>query len=209
MKRIIQHLSATLVAWLGLTASPAAAIDKPDYVRIRSIHYAGSGCPAGSVAENVSPDLTAFTLLFDSYIAEAGPGVPASQKRKNCQVTLDLDIPQGWSFTIADIDYRGYASLERGVTGLQKATYYFQGQSTQVSGETSLRGEMDRDYHIRDELVLTAEVWSPCGASRALNINSQVRVDNTRNPRGYGMLTTDSMDGVFTTIYNLKWRRCR
>ena len=43
---------------LSLGAVPAIA-DVPDYVKLRSIAFAGSGCPAGSVAANVSQDLTA------------------------------------------------------------------------------------------------------------------------------------------------------
>jgi hypothetical protein len=208
MKRITQ-IAKLAVVLSGLCATQGMALDAPDYVRIRSISYAGSGCSAGTVAENVSPDKTAFTLLFDSYIAAAGPGISPLEKRKNCTLNIDLDFPQGWSFTIADIDYRGYASLERGVNALQKSTYYFQGDAHQVSGETTLRGSVDTDYHVRDELLLTAEVWSPCGGRRSLNINTQVRVDNSRNPRASGLMTVDTIDGVVTTIYNLKWKRCR
>src|SRR5688500_3914348 len=94
-----------------------ASSDAPDWVKIKTIRYAGTGCPAGSVAENVSFDKLAFTLLFDKYVAEAGPRVPNRDKRKNCVVNIVLDFPSGWSFTILDIDTRGYASLDRGVTG--------------------------------------------------------------------------------------------
>lgn len=209
MKRITQGIHKLGLVLLGLCAQQATALDLPDYVRVRSISYAGSGCPAGSVAENVSLDKTAFTLIFDQYIAEAGPGVANNQKRKNCQINIDLAFPGGWSFTIADIDYRGYASLARGVKGVQKSTYYFQGDAHQVSAETLLRGPKDGDYHLRDELALVADIWSPCGASRSLNVHTQVKIDNTANSRGYGMLTVDSVDGTFQTILNLKWKRCR
>lgn len=204
--------SRTLLQWAVAASaaifSASALADAPDYVEIKKIMHAGSGCPAGSVAENVSPDKQAFTLLFDSYIAEVGPGISAREKRKNCQISVVLDFPQGWTFTIADIDYRGYASLERGVTGVQKASYYFQGDAKTGSLETYFRGPLDKDYHIRDTLGVSALVWHPCGAKRALNINSQIRLDQERR-NAVGLLTTDSVDGVFTTVYNLKWKRCR
>lgn len=188
--------------------SANAFADAPSYVSIKDIKYAGSGCPAGSVAKNVSPDRDAFTLLFDSYIAEVGPGVRASEKRKNCQINVTLDFPNGWTYTIAKIDYRGYASLEGGVTGVQKVSYYFQGDAKTGSLETLFRGPLDKDYHIRDTLGVASEVWSPCGAKRALNINSQIRLDQKKK-NAVGILTTDSVDVVVTTIYNLKWQRCR
>lgn len=204
-------ITRTLLKWaLGIAAaafSANAMADAPDYVEIKSIVYAGSGCPAGSVAENVSPDLQAFTLLFDNYIAEVGPGVSAREKRKNCAINIALDFPHGWTFTIAEVDYRGYASLDRGVVGSQQAAYYFQGQAATGTLSTNFRGPVDKDYHFRDTLALTSLVWAPCGAKRSLNINTQVRLDsNSRNATG--LLTTDSIDGTFKTIFNLKWRRC-
>lgn len=201
-------LTAAVTLLMPMIAESAFA-DAPSYVRVRSINYAGSGCPAGSVAQNVSPDKQAFTLLFDSYIAEAGQGVSAREKRKNCQVNLDLDFPQGWSFTVFTVDYRGYVSLDNKVTGIQKSSYYFQGQGRTASLQTTMKGPYDNDYQIRDTLGLNAMVWSPCGASRSLNINTQVRVDNSRNRRGYGLMTLDSLDGQLQHIYGIKWKRCR
>ncbi len=208
MKKLSRNLLNCGIG-LALAATTASAFaDAPDYVEIKSIVYAGSGCPAGSVAENLSPDKQAFTLLFDEYIAEVGPGVSAREKRKNCQINVVLDFPGGWTFAIADIDYRGYASLQRGVTGVQQASYYFQGESKTGVLSTTMRGPLDKDYQIRDSLALTALVWAPCGAKRALNINSQIRLEsNSRNATG--LLTTDSIDGSVKTIYNLHWKRCQ
>lgn len=208
MKKLSRNLLECGIG-LALAATSASAFaDAPDYVEIKNIVYAGSGCPAGTVAENLSPDKQAFTLLFDNYIAEVGPGVSAREKRKNCQINVTLDFPQGWTFAIADVDYRGYASLDRGVTGVQQAAYYFQGESQTGTLQTTLRGPVDKDFHIRDSLALSALVWAPCGAKRSLNINSQIRLDS-HSRSATGLLTTDSIDGSVQTIYNLKWKRCR
>jgi hypothetical protein len=195
---------ALVVASIGATAFA----DVPDYVRVRSISYAGSGCPAGSVAENISLDKQAFTLLFDSYIAEVGPGVPVREKRKNCQLLVDLDFPQGWTYTVMDVDYRGYVSIERGVTAEQSSAYYFQGQGATARLTTAMRGPKDEDFHIRDTLGLSAVVWAPCGARRALNINSQINLTQTAR-NAAGVIMQDSIDGNLTQVYNLKWQRCR
>ncbi len=179
----------------------------PSQVKIQSIAYAGSGCPAGSVSESVAPDAKAFTLLFDSYVAEAGPGVLLKEGRKNCQIAVDLRFPQGWSYTIVDVDYRGYVQLDRGTTGLQKTNYYFQGQSSGPALQSTFSGPLEKDYHIRDSLALDAVVFSPCGLSRALNLNTQVRVSASGGRRA--MMTTDSIDGQLTHRYGIKWQRCR
>jgi hypothetical protein len=201
----LKHIIAAAI----FASTASAYADAPSEVRIKSIEYAGSGCPAGSVAENVSTDKQAFTLLFDSFIAEAGPGVPLREKRKNCQLLVDLEFPQGWTYTIASIDHRGYASLEKKVVGIHKASYYFQGQGQSGTLETKIKGEKDDDYHLRDLVGLSALVWAPCGARRALNINTQIQVDNSANKRAAGLMTVDSVDGQLTQIFHLKWERCR
>lgn len=196
----------------GVTASHLSTNDdeespNPNQVRIVKIIYAGSGCPAGTVSELLAPDAKAFTLLFDSYLAEAGPGIALSKSRANCQIAVDLRFPQGYSFSLFDVDYRGYANLERGTTGLQKTTYYFAGQSQAPSLQSLFRGPYDNDYHVRDTLALSAVAWSPCGMTRALNLNTQVRV---AAPRGrQAAMTLDSVDGQLTHIYGIRWRRCR
>lgn len=209
MKRIQKSLAVLGVSLLGALTASAAFADAPDYVRVKSISYAGSGCPAGTVATNVAPDKQAFTLLFDQYIAEVGPGVPFREKRKNCQINLDLDFPQGWSYTIFTVDYRGYAALERGAKATQQASYYFQGQGQTATLKTLLVGPVDKNFTIRDTLGLEATVWSPCGARRALNINSQVMADNTGASSKHGLITTDSIDGDLSLVYGIKWARCR
>jgi len=186
----------------------SALADVPSYVRIVGITYAGSGCPAGTVGNNVSPDFQAFTLLFDQYQALAGPGVSFSQKRKNCQVNVSMDIPSGWSYTLFTVDTRGYVSLQPGVRAMEQSTYYFQGQSLTGRQQTIVYGPTDRNYQAKDQLTLENQVWSPCGAVRSLNINTEVRVDNSAAPNNQGMMTVDSIDGHFKLIYGLRWRRC-
>lgn len=112
--------------------SAAQVPDPPPWVTIRSVSWAGSGCPAGTVADNLSPDFTAFTLLFDSYVAELGPGLPLSLSRRNCQILIDLNFPQGWSYSVFDVDYRGFANVESGVSGVQQSVFYFQGEFQRV-----------------------------------------------------------------------------
>jgi hypothetical protein len=198
---------ALTTAALSLTTafSAAQAYDQPSYVRVRSLSYAGSGCPAGSVATNVSPDRQAVTFLWDSFAATIGDGAPFSDKRKNCQVNVDLDFPSGWSYSLATIDARGYVSLERGVTAEALTTFYFQGSATTGRFQTTFRGPEDRDYELRDTLGTGGEVWSPCGAQRSLNVNFEVRL-NADDDDARGLITLG--DGEDGTSLGFKWRRC-
>lgn len=209
----LNTLKATLIlAAAALFAGELQAADAPEYVRVRSISYAGSGCPAGSVALNISPDRRAFMLMFDQYVAEVGPGVPFNQRRKNCQINLDLDYPSGWSYAVRAMNHHGYVSLERGIRASQKVSLYFQGSAQTATLSSTLNGPLDQDYQIRDVLGLNSQVWSPCGSQRALNINTQIMVTNSGNSRAHGMITADAGPGDLPSGLGgleIEWQRCR
>eukprot|EP01126_Amoeba_proteus_P038757 TRINITY_DN4055_c0_g1_i7.p1 TRINITY_DN4055_c0_g1~~TRINITY_DN4055_c0_g1_i7.p1 ORF type:complete len:148 (+),score=18.76 TRINITY_DN4055_c0_g1_i7:181-624(+) len=85
---------------------PSRSGPDPRLVTISGIQYAGSGCPAGSVAQVIDPSRTVFTLIFDRFIAQDGPNVDYSETTKNCQINVDLRVPQGWQYSIVSVDYR-------------------------------------------------------------------------------------------------------
>lgn len=104
----------------------------PDKVQIVGLTYGGTGCPSGTVSSILSDDRQVMTLIFDEYVASIGPDVKITENRKNCQLNINLRYPGGFQFSIFSADYRGYAKLDEGVTGTQKSTYYFSGQTEQV-----------------------------------------------------------------------------
>jgi len=193
------------------TANPIAQLDttgpNPNQVYVQSITYGGTGCPQGSVGTSFSDDRTTFTMIFDEFIASVGPGVPIAQSRKNCQINVNLHIPQGWSFSIASADYRGYIELPAGMSATQETIYYFQGEVAQVSAHCNFVGPVSKDYLVHDEIPLNTVVWSACNVVRPVNANSQIRI-NPGKPGTSGQMTTDSIDGKIKHILGLQWRKC-
>jgi hypothetical protein len=129
----------TLTLFSGLAAASPVIVDtladapSGHEVQIVGLAFAGSGCPAGSVSGQLSSDLTTITLLYASFVAQAGNGISPSNYRKNCQLNVKLKYPSGWQFSVFKADYRGYAQIPAGDTGTCKATYYFSGDSRQVT----------------------------------------------------------------------------
>jgi hypothetical protein len=74
-----------------------------------------------------------MTLIFDSYIAAIGPTLPVTESRKNCQLNVDIQYPGGFQYSILSADYRGFTAIDKGIEGTLKSTYYFSGQTKQVS----------------------------------------------------------------------------
>jgi len=176
-------------------------------VTIRGVTYGGTGCPQNSVSAQFSSDRTIVTLIFDAYIASVGPGIALTESRKNCQLNVDIKYPGGFQYSVLSADYRGYASLQKGVTGTLKSNYYFSGSTTQSATEYNFVGPLTGDYLKHDEADNTSVVWSPCGAEGMLNVNSQVRLQSSV-ASATGLLTTDSTDLKFTQVVYVQWQKC-
>ncbi|KAK3291514.1 uncharacterized protein B0H64DRAFT_469271 [Chaetomium fimeti] len=206
-----------LINILGLFSGLAAASpvivdnlsDAPSghEVQIVGLAFAGSGCPAGTVSGQLSSDLTTITLLYADFVAQAGNNMSPSNYRKNCQLNVKLKYPSGWQFSVFKADYRGYAQIPEGDTGTCKATYYFSGDTRQISSTMTIRGPYDDNYIKTDQFGVESTVWSPCGLEGLLNINSEVRLSPMDGTKP-ALMTVDSTDLRFQQVHHLQWQVC-
>jgi hypothetical protein len=211
---------ATAAAALFLLSSPAIAHASPsngftvpppsDKIVIDVVTVNGSGCPATTAAIAISPDNTAFTVTYSNYLAQVGVGAAPTDIRKNCQLTVLVHAPQGFSYAVAEADYRGFAHLEKGATSMEQANYYFQGQPQTAVVNHPFSGPFDDDWQTTDMTGVAALVFSPCGEERDLNINTELRVSGgTSNlKKTTSFMTMDSTDGSITTTYHFAWVTC-
>ncbi|GGM96162.1 hypothetical protein GCM10011609_37270 [Lentzea pudingi] len=182
----------------------------PDHITIDIVTVNGSGCPAGTAAVAVSEDNKAFTVTYSDYLAQVGVGARPTDFRKNCQLNLRVNVPQGFTYGIAQADYRGFAHLERGAYAIQKANYYFQGMSQNDSAQHRYNGPHSDDWQATDQTEVAAIVYSPCGEKRNFNINTELRVypgsSNTATTTSF--VSMDSTDGAIDTTYQFSWKTC-
>jgi len=203
---------ASLLASLALTGVPASAAPAPvpgDDMVIDVAGANGSGCPWGSADVTVSPDNKAFTVTYSQFIAKAGGGANPTDFRKNCQLALNVHVPQGYTFAIAGADYRGYAHLARGASGSESANYYFQGERQSTRIRHDFTGPADSDWQRTDSVGIASLSFLRCGERRYLNVNTELRVNRGRSkPSATSFLTMDSTDGRIDTVYHVAWKKC-
>jgi hypothetical protein len=197
------------------SASAQGFLDDPvpppnDHIVIDIVTVNGSGCPPGSAAVAVAPDNTAFTVTYSQYLAQVGVGSKPTDFRKNCQLNVAVHVPSGFTYAIARADYRGFGSLAAGATAMERASYYFQGMPQTEFRSHSFAGSFEDNWQTSDETDIAALIYHPCGALRALNINTELRVAaGTSNPATTtSFLAMDSTDGAINTTYHFHWQHC-
>lgn len=206
---VVAALGTVLVLPLATPAHAAgdeAVAAVPDgSVGIEVIAANGSGCSPGTASVVANSDKSGFRIRYYDFVAEAGGGAAVSERRKNCQIGVLVTVPAGWTFAIAEADYRGRARLHPGATGLQRTNYYWQGSSENSSTEETLHGPVSGYWHTRD--VAPVLIYTPCSAQRVLNVNTELRVDNGSST-SRSVMSMNSSEGDVDTLFNFTWTRC-
>jgi len=193
---------------LALAASGGEGdIKNPSGAFFVSVKPNGTGCPRGTTSTSISPDGKTFTTTFSAF--EAIVNKNQSIAVKDCQLAIKLKSPTGFSYTVTEFFYQGYAVLEKGQNARQIAKYYFQGAPVQAEeARTELVGPFDDTYTFQDKVKTTDLVWSPCGVERDLNVRATLRLQNEGRKDGYINLGVIDANTDTKIQFKLNWRKC-
>lgn len=189
---------------LALTSGQVALADLND-IQLGTPAYGGNGCPAGTASVTLSQDAKSLSIIFDEFIVEAGR-TNRSLARKSCNVAIPVHIPQGFSVSIVDVDYRGYVSLPAGAQARLTAEYFLAG-SVGPRYDKLFIGKTDTDYNFSNVVGAQAIVWSPCGADTILRVNAAMLVKTNRF-NDEATATVDTADFKAGLLYKFQWKRC-
>lgn len=199
---------------LSSVAAPAvsSAVAPPsDKITLDIKTINGSGCPAGTAdaSASVTSDNSSFTVSYNNFVAKDGAGTGPLDFRKNCQINVLVHVPQGFTYAIAQVDYKGFAHVESGATALEQANYYFAGTSPTARIRHTLTGPFNGDWHTTDTADVATLVFAPCGEDRNLNINAELRADSGTSPASTTtFIEMDSEHASVDTLYHFAWKKC-
>jgi len=227
MKRVtLEHVYSGLVfaalvaSLLSLVASADDGFD-PHQVQIRQVQAMGKGCAQGQYSVVLAPDAESMSILFDDFQAQVGAiGTPMDQS--GCQIEIELEAPQGWSYTLLSAEYRGFVDLTAGVQANHTVNYQFVNQMNrgpmgpqQDFKQTAFVGPVSQDYTVdADAGVITDQQhpWFDCQVRPSIQIRTavQVRVADMHADRSQvaGTMTLDSIDGKLEQDFGIAWTRC-
>ncbi len=184
---------------------------------------AGTGCPAEAPAVvSLSPDNSAFSILFTQMdTVTAGQ---RTEKRKTCDVTIQLGIPKGMQLEFAAVEYRGFMALENANSWgyLNSRAYFMNGlvvlpdgmnwKSTDQSAPV-LRffkpGPINDGFFWRaDYDGKAARLISTCDGKAIVRVRSEIISSIGGDGDGSSMVTMDSADGAFSQTYRIVMKPC-
>jgi hypothetical protein len=210
-------LAASVLAVAVLTGGGSASAALPDDVvaadapsdpiTVEPVTVNGSGCPAGTAFVRPLADNTGFTVRYSSYVASVGGSAKPVDFRKNCQISLLVHIPQGFTYAIARADYNGTARLANGASALERANYYFQGSAADNYSDHEFSGPLYNRWTASDTAEAATLVYAPCGEDHILNVNTELRVDNGTSEASSSIRMTAASGGV-NSVYHFSWKQC-
>jgi len=168
--------SLSLAAALPAEFSPNVV---PSHVRVVGVSLLGSGCPANSADVQIDATKSLMEITFSEYIIQTGPGTRASDWRKNCKLTLNMEFDQGFQFSTLATDMKGFAQIPAGARGQCTNVFDFTGVQGQAAYAIRLDGPREGPFDLAADPDIVS--WSPCGGQTAImNLNTQCNISPTQ-----------------------------
>ncbi len=194
-----------LAAVTALLVSEAAMAQSG--IRLGTPSYGGSGCPAGTASVTLSPSEDAISILFDAFSASAGSGTGKRVDRKSCNLSIPVTIPQGYSVSVIQTDYRGFNYVPSSGAYTRLNTEYFWAGIRGPMFSKLFTGPQNKDFTTSNGIIAESLVWTPCGASINMRVNSSIMAQSN-NRMDQTDIMVDSADITAGLVYHLQWRRC-
>ncbi|MEK6773482.1 MAG: DUF4360 domain-containing protein [Bdellovibrionota bacterium] len=193
-----------LIAIIGSALTAEAQLAKG--MRLGMPDYGGTGCPAGSASVSLSPDEDAISVLFDQFTVEAG-STGRRVDRKACLLSVPVTVPQGYSIAVIQVDYRGFNVVPGNGAYNRINTEYFWAGIRGPTYSQIFRGPNNDDFTLTNGIMTENLVWTPCGASVQLRVNTSIMAQSN-NRMEQTLMGVDSADISSGLIYHVQWRRC-
>jgi hypothetical protein len=200
------YWQSALTLFLGLVAAaPKSPAPAPEKVKVHSVKLLGSGCPHGSADVTVDATGSLFEATFSKYIVESGKGKGASDWRKNCKLTINMEFDSGYQFSILETSMKGFAQIPKKAKGHCDNTFSFTGQKDSVVFDLDIHGKYEGPFELQTDPGIVS--WSPCGGSTAiLNMNTQCYLSPNHLP---ALIAVDSVSGKLTVKFAVQWKYCK
>ncbi len=182
-------------------------------ISLISAEYQGSGCPQGQVSVTMTPNGSAFSILYDAFDLRVDKNITVA--RASCRVVLHVKKPRKTGFRIENAEFRGFVALDAGVSASQNVKVMVgpnQGHQKLSAefGSQIWQGPIAENYNLSAVRPVNKKPpvldCVPPKENTDIVIDSQIQVTSAGGE--FGQLTVDSVDGVLVQKFNVTWVNC-
>ena len=195
----------------AVAALPQIDMAPPAAPSVGRVSALGTGCRKDTTDVLYTGANKGFTIRFADYALELNQSMPQSRMDRDCIISVEILSPNGLSYAVTGLKYRGFAVLEEGVTARQLVDYTFVGvaQGGAPKRQTSeLMGPWDDSFQFADQLSGSELSWSDCATQRTLLLNTRLSLINA-NPKRQGYLSLSAVDADTSQLeITFDWKPC-
>ncbi len=176
--------------------------------------FSGSGCTARDSQAILNPDNTVVSLIFDSFQVASGGNNGPKKDRKNCNIRIPFNVPEGFRVAIIKVDFRGFSQSPEGGKNKLVTNYQISDLQSGVMAQKTVKrhkwfkGPHQEDFVLNTDLTRRL-IWTKCGQDFNLHMDSQL-VAFSNSKLEQAQISIDSIDMTRVQIgYHLIWRKCQ
>lgn len=188
-----------MLSALTVAAFTLSLLVPPPGFSVEVLSVSGEGCPPGTAQVAPSPDNQAFTVTYSDFLVQ-GKG---SEAKKTCELQVRVNHPADYTYAVEATDYRGFADLDAGTSGIKKASYHFVGHGPTRHITNTYAGPMSDNWQATDKPDPGKLVHGPCKQKKPLRIVVELRVKGKS-----GFISMDSTDSSVSAKFKLNWKKC-
>lgn len=174
------------------------ATHNTDDIWIESVTASGVGCPTDST--QLVTNNPGFFLQFNDMLLTNPRG--ATTTSTNCVVGVKLHVSSGWQVAVSSIVTNGLTVLESKLEARMSTKYFLAGEQIGAGSNVAFKGAYNDNYDLVHHNPGPTAVWSACGTSTIIEIDTSLTLDATAKPRGLGSISSTYLG------MQLRSRRC-
>lgn len=189
-------LFAFVFTSFNLTAGPRVELLQP--------LFNGSGCPLGSVEVILAAGAKKIDIKFEDFYVMADNVLGRVGAQKECDATIQIKVPHGFSVAVSKIKYSGIQHLPFGSNAHFVGSHFFNHEPMLVINKRYY-GRSDNAFDISSHLPQQSLFWSPCGEDVAISSRTSISVSSVKSLYPAHVQVDDIQPGL---SYHLLWRTC-
>ncbi|MEQ1756204.1 MAG: DUF4360 domain-containing protein [Micropepsaceae bacterium] len=166
-------------------------------------------CQSGTYSTVSVSESGTLSILFDTFSITRSSGTEKTVERRSCNIQVSLNLPQGYSLGVYEVDYRGFTHLSDKQQAELNVDYSVGRRNAGRGFRRRIRGAYEGEFLFSEPLRPGLLKRIGCGEDAVLNIAATLELKAGKQTPD-AMVVLDSIDGTVPSglVYRFDIRKC-